>query len=201
MAPVRRMQTHRPRSRPPTATLAQLAVAALLLAACGYPPPPESGPVATVQETTPTPKPGAFSFDQGSDKTPITFPDGLKIVDIQVGSGPPVPKGATVNVDYTGWLSNGKQFDSSLDRGRPLCAILASNAQSQGGCTSVIQGWNEGIPGMRVGGVRKLIIPPSLGYGSQAQGPIPANSTLVFIVKVESIVSTTPPSPSAGPTG
>ncbi len=174
-------------------------VATLLVGACGYPQVGTGqGPAATVEQTTPTPTPGAgFSFSEGQDKTPITFPDGLKMIDLQAGTGPIVPAGATVEVLYAGWLSNGTQFDASSEHGnQPLCAILQASASSSGNCTGVIQGWVEGIPGMHVGGRRKLIIPPALGYGSQGSPPtIPANATLVFIVQVVRIVATPTPTP------
>ena len=180
------------------------AATAILVAACGYPDPnPGNGPVATTIQTTPTPAAGADDFNEGAGKTPIKFPDGLQIIDLKVGDGATVPSGATVSVQYTGWLaSNGNKFDSSRDpgRGQPLCAILVSAAQQSGNCTPVIAGWNEGIPGMKVGGRRKLIIPPSLGYGDQGSPPIiPGGATLVFTVELISIVSTAPP-PTPTPT-
>jgi peptidylprolyl isomerase len=152
-----------------------------------------------VGETTPTPAAGADAFNEGSGKTPVRFPSGLQELDLKVGTGDVVQPGATTMVDYTGWLNNGTKFDSSRDRGQQLCVILAAG-QQQGNCTSVIDGWNQGVPGMRVGGRRKLIIPPSLGYGPNATGPIPANSTLVFTIELASIVTNKPPPPSPSPT-
>jgi hypothetical protein len=163
------------------------ALAALLLSGCGYPPPPSpQGPAAGVQETVPS---GADSFDEGSGIPPVTFPDGLKVIDLKVGTGPAVTQNEAVNIQYTGWLSNGTKFDSSRERGQPLCAVLVTSAPNPpAGCTPVIPGWDEGIPGMKVGGRRKLIIPPQLAYGDQGQPPtIPPNATLVFIVEVVSI--------------
>lgn len=177
-----------------------VALAFLVLVACGYPDPtPSGGPVATTVETTPTPVAGADAFNEGAGKTPIKFPDGLQIVDLKVGDGPAVLKGASVSVHYSGWLSDGKLFDSSRQRGQPLCAILDPSAQGgQGDCTPVIQGWDEGVPGMKVGGRRKLIIPPALGYGPQGSPPvIPPNATLVFTVEVVSVVAQPTPTPSA----
>jgi FKBP-type peptidyl-prolyl cis-trans isomerase len=80
-----------------------------------------------------------------------------------------------VEVHYTGWLVNGTKFDSSKDHGAPFSFLL--------GARQVIKGWDEGVAGMKPGGVRKLIVPPELGYGSRPTGPIPANSTLIFEVQ------------------
>ncbi len=108
-------------------------------------------------------------------ETTVTTPSGLKYVDLVTGDGVEATKDAFVEVHYTGWLENGTKFDSSLDRGRPFGFIL--------GAGRVIQGWDEGVVGMRVGGRRKLIIPPSIGYGERgAGGVIPPNATLVFEV-------------------
>lgn len=167
---------------------------AVLLAACGYPDPTAAtGPAATTEQTTPTPAGGADDFNEGAGKPVIKLPDGLQYVDFKVGDGPIVPAGATVQVQYTGWLSNGTKFDSSRERGQPFETSLSKD--------QIIAGWAEGVPGMRVGGRRKLIIPPSLAYGSQAQGPIPANSTLIFTVEVLAITAgpTPTPSPSSRP--
>jgi FKBP-type peptidyl-prolyl cis-trans isomerase len=113
--------------------------------------------------------------------TPVALPDGLKYIDIQVGSGTAAQKGSTVSVQYTGWLeSTGKRFDSSyLQGGKPFSLQLG---QSQ-----VIKGWDEGLVGMKPGGIRRLIIPPSLGYGPQGSGPIPPNATLIFDVMMVSV--------------
>jgi len=99
----------------------------------------------------------------------------LIIEDLVVGQGVEAKEGNVITVNYTGWLENGTQFDSSLSPGRdPLVITL--------GAGEVIQGWDEGIPGMKVGGKRRLTIPPHLAYGNQAVDPIPANSTLIFEV-------------------
>jgi len=100
----------------------------------------------------------------------------LKIEDIRVGSGAEVKSGDTVVINYLGTLTNGTKFDSSYDRGEPF--------ETQIGTGQVIKGWDLGVVGMKVGGKRKLTIPPSLGYGDQATGPIPANSTLIFEVEL-----------------
>ncbi len=115
---------------------------------------------------------------------PMTFPgavtdtvktaSGLQYKDVKVGDGAVAKAGNTVSVHYTGWLTDGTKFDSSVDRGQPFSFQL--------GAGNVIKGWDEGVTGMKVGGTRILIIPPELGYGAQANGPIPANSTLIFEV-------------------
>jgi FKBP-type peptidyl-prolyl cis-trans isomerase len=101
---------------------------------------------------------------------------GLTIEDLKVGDGQEAKKGDNVEVHYTGWLTSGTKFDSSVDRGRPFSFRL--------GAGQVIKGWDEGVAGMKVGGKRKLTIPPGVGYGSRGTGPIPPNSTLVFDVEL-----------------
>jgi FKBP-type peptidyl-prolyl cis-trans isomerase len=104
----------------------------------------------------------------------------LVIEDIVVGTGAEAKSGDTVTVHYTGWLTDGTKFDSSVDAGQPLQFPLGQGY--------VIQGWDEGVAGMKVGGKRKLIIPPDMGYGAQgAGGVIPPNATLVFEVELVSI--------------
>jgi FKBP-type peptidyl-prolyl cis-trans isomerase FkpA len=101
----------------------------------------------------------------------------LKIIDQTVGTGAVAVNGKTVMVHYTGWLSNGTKFDSSLDRGHPFPFLL--------GAHQVIAGWDLGVAGMKVGGKRRLIIPPDLGYGPDgAGGVIPPNATLIFDVEL-----------------
>ena len=103
--------------------------------------------------------------------------DGLQYWDIKVGTGPTAEKGQTVKVHYTGWLTNGQKFDSSVDRGQPFVFHL--------GAGQVIKGWDEGVAGMKVGGKRQLRIPPDLGYGARgAGGVIPPNATLIFDVEL-----------------
>jgi FKBP-type peptidyl-prolyl cis-trans isomerase len=101
----------------------------------------------------------------------------LEIEDLEVGSGAEAKTGDDVKVHYTGWLTNGTKFDSSVDRGRPFGFQL--------GAGRVIAGWDQGVVGMKVGGKRKLTIPPHLGYGDRgAAGVIPPGATLVFEVEL-----------------
>ncbi|MGB7921653.1 MAG: FKBP-type peptidyl-prolyl cis-trans isomerase [Pyrinomonadaceae bacterium] len=110
----------------------------------------------------------------------MTTRTGLKYVDIKEGDGPSPQMGQTVSVHYTGTLTNGTKFDSSRDRGQPIEFPI--------GRGRVIKGWDEGLMTMKVGGQRKLIIPPDLGYGAQGSPPkIPGNSTLIFDVELMGI--------------
>jgi len=107
----------------------------------------------------------------------ITTNSGLQYIDLIVGPGNVAKSGMLVKVHYTGWLTNGKKFDSSVDRGQPFQFSLGGG--------QVIKGWDEGVAGMKIGGKRKLIIPSDLGYGPQGAGAdIPPNSTLVFEVEL-----------------
>jgi FKBP-type peptidyl-prolyl cis-trans isomerase FkpA len=114
---------------------------------------------------------------QAGGNPEVTTASGLKYVDLIVGPGREAAAGALVSVHYTGWLTNGTKFDSSVDRREPFSFPLGGG--------KVIRGWDEGVAGMKVGGKRKLIIPPQLGYGSRgAGGVIPPNATLVFDVEL-----------------
>ena len=106
---------------------------------------------------------------------------GLQYWDITVGSGKVAKEGDGVRVHYTGWLTTGKKFDSSVDAGRPFTFVLGNG--------EVIKGWDEGVAGMKVGGKRQLHIPPNLGYGENGtpNGTIPANATLIFDVQLLSV--------------
>ncbi len=117
------------------------------------------------------------TFAIAKEKKKVTRPDGLVIEEQKIGTGAEAKKGNTVTVHYTGWLTNGKKFDSSRDRMEPFMFRL--------GAGEVIKGWDEGVQGMKVGGKRKLTIPPAMGYGAQgAGGVIPPNATLVFEVEL-----------------
>jgi FKBP-type peptidyl-prolyl cis-trans isomerase len=100
---------------------------------------------------------------------------GLYYEDIEVGTGEPAAAGQNVSVAYTGWLRNGSQFDSGDD----FRFLL--------GVGDVVPGFDEGVTGMRVGGIRRIIIPPELGYGSQGRGPVPPNAIMIFRIELKSI--------------
>jgi FKBP-type peptidyl-prolyl cis-trans isomerase len=105
---------------------------------------------------------------------------GLTIEDTRLGQGAIVAAGQTVNVHYTGWLAGGRKFDSSRERAEAFEFELDAG--------DVIAGWDEGVQGMRVGGQRRLVVPPHLGYGEQGAGSsVPPNSTLVFDVELLSV--------------
>ena len=106
-----------------------------------------------------------------------TTSSGLQYVDLKEGSGREAHAGETAFVHYTGWLTDGKKFDSSKDRGEPFAFRI--------GAGRVIKGWDEGVEGMHIGGIRKLTIPPHLGYGERGAGTvIPPNATLIFEVEL-----------------
>ena len=108
---------------------------------------------------------------------PTTTASGLQYWDITPGTGAAAVAGGPVTVHYTGWLTTGEKFDSSLDHGQPFSFVL--------GAGQVIKGWDEGVSGMKVGGKRQLRIPPELGYGERgAGGVIPPNATLIFDVEL-----------------
>jgi len=117
------------------------------------------------------------SESSASEGKEITTSSGLQYIDQVVGTGDTAKSGQTVSVHYTGWLTNGKKFDSSVDRGQPFSFRL--------GVGQVIKGWDEGVQGMKIGGKRKLTIPSNLGYGARgAGGLIPPHATLVFDVEL-----------------
>jgi FKBP-type peptidyl-prolyl cis-trans isomerase len=139
-----------------------------------------TGAVATTTTQSPTSTDTTSAGAKGKDApaAEVTMASGLKYQDLKVGNGAIAENGMTVSVHYTGWLTDGTKFDSSVDRGQPFSFRL--------GAGQVIRGWDEGVQGMRVGGKRKLTIPSDLGYGAAGTpgGPIPPNATLVFDVEL-----------------
>jgi FKBP-type peptidyl-prolyl cis-trans isomerase FkpA len=118
-----------------------------------------------------------YAPELGVDLSAMTrTASGLYYQDLVAGTGTEAVAGKTVSVLYVAWLPNGSQFDQRFDPDDPFIFLLGNH--------DVIEGWDEGIVGMRIGGTRLLVIPPSLGYGSRVVGPIPANSTLVFRVQL-----------------
>jgi peptidylprolyl isomerase len=160
------------KTRPHTLIAALAATAFLLLtAACAD---PQNGKPAETSQTTDATD--AETSQTEAEGTAISTPTGLKYVDLKVGEGAEAAPGNVVTVHYTGVLENGTKFDSSLDRQEPFTFRL--------GAQEVIDGWEQGIAGMKVGGKRKLTIPPDLGYGDQGSGAIPPGSTLIFEVQL-----------------
>ncbi len=160
-------------------TYGLVALAIIVLAGCQQ---GKSGESAPPQAASPkTQQPAQPAAPQASAVKEVTTASGLKYQDLVVGNGPMAEEGTPVVVNYTGWLTDGTKFDSSHDAGRqPLPFTI--------GAGMVIRGWDEGVKGMRVGGKRKLTIPPDLAYGERGYPPvIPANSTLVFEVEFLSV--------------
>jgi peptidylprolyl isomerase len=128
----------------------------------------------------PAPAGAAIEKDKDSGKPVITTPSGLKYVDLVVGTGAAVKTGDRVSVNYLGKLVDGTKFDASADHGGPFDYVQ--------GVDHLIAGWTEGTSTMKVGGKRKLIIPPQLGYGMQGAGDaIPPNATLIFEIELVAI--------------
>ena len=141
-----------------------LLAAAIIIPACAQKEPKQTGEAKSAA----TPAASAAA---------VTTPSGLGYVDLVQGAGPSPVAGKQVKVHYTGWLENGTKFDSSVDRGEPLMFTI--------GVGQVVPGWDEGVLSMKTGGKRKLIVPPSLGYGAAgAGGVIPPNATLIFEVEL-----------------
>jgi len=147
-------------------------LALALLAGCGDEEP-------TAPEAVTDPAAATYAPALGVDISAMTkTSSGLYLQDLVAGTDSVAQTGQLVDVHYTGWLTNGRQFDSSRD-GAPFCFTIGGN---------VIRGWNEGVPGMRVGGKRKLVVPPQLGYGGAGSaGVIPPNAILVFDVELVGI--------------
>lgn len=126
---------------------------------------------------SPSPSASSSPISSGSASPMPSIPmDKISGQDLVVGTGATAKAGDKVKVNYIGTLLDGTKFDSSYDRGTPFEFTL--------GAGQVIQGWDIGVAGMKVGGKRELIIPPQFGYGNKANGPIPANSVLVFQVEL-----------------
>ena len=161
--------------RPVSHPLRALVVLPLLitLAACGD---DAAGPSEVVLQD-----PAELTYDSslGVDLSTMELqPSGLYIKDLEPGTGDPVVAGDVILVHYTGWVHDGTRFDSSHDPGRDPFTLVAGSA-------GVIDGWREGLVGMRVEGVRQLVIPPQLAYGSTSPSPlIPAGSVLIFEVEL-----------------
>jgi FKBP-type peptidyl-prolyl cis-trans isomerase FkpA len=172
--------------------LAASAIVGLLAAGCDQPKATGTTDTVALNKTEPAgvadgkpvagppapPAPAAEVTSEIAKMGPTTkkLETGLEIEELKVGSGDEAKTGTTVKVHYTGWLTDGKKFDSSLDRNEPFEFSLPGQ---------VIQGWNDGVPGMKVGGKRKLKIPAKLGYGEQGAGSdIPPGATLIFEVEL-----------------
>ena len=124
---------------------------------------------------------GGSAAEADCHEEPFTTDSGLGILDTRCGEGEKATAGSTVSVHYVGTLEDGEQFDSSRDRGTPFEFTLGSG--------QVIAGWDEGVQGMRVGGIRELTIPPELGYGEAGSPPvIPPNSTLSFEIELLDVI-------------
>jgi FKBP-type peptidyl-prolyl cis-trans isomerase FkpA len=159
--------------RRPTYWLAILAI--LALAGCQQGTSTESAPPSTPEAAEQSSESAAQEAPEAEE---VTTRSGLKYQDLVVGDGSLAERGMTAMVNYTGWLTDGTKFDSSLDPGRQPLAFTIGRGM-------VIRGWEEGVQGMRVGGKRRLTIPPDLAYGERGfPGAIPPNSTLVFEVEL-----------------
>jgi len=183
--------------------LGLVAITALAATACGYSDPYGTSPPLANESPNPSANPsvspGADDCNAGNGLQAVTYPDGLKIIDLKVGNGDVAKSGENAEVQYTGWLTTCRQFDSSRSPGRTSFTFQIGQGQ-------VIGGWDEGLPGMKVGGKRKLIIPSELAYGPQGQTDqttgaqiIPPSATLIFEIELKSLKPGPSPSPSPKP--
>lgn len=158
-----------------------LLVAAVAIPACsekGQNPSSSASP--DMSASAPAPAGGQKDSPASLPQGAVTTPSGLSYADLVPGTGPQPEAGKPVTVHYTGWLVNGAKFDSSRDRKEPFSFVM--------GAGQVIPGWEEGVKTMKVGGKRKLVIPPNLAYGAAgAGGVVPPNATLVFEVELLSL--------------
>jgi FKBP-type peptidyl-prolyl cis-trans isomerase len=183
--------------------LAGITLTAFAVAACGYSDPyAGSPPVANESpgpSAAPSVSPGADDFTTCNNAKGVTYPDGLVVTDLKVGTGDTAKKGENAEMQYSGWLTTGHLFDSSRNPGRTSFTF-------QIGAGQVIGGWEEGVPGVKVGGKRCLKIPSALGYGAQGQTDqttgavvIPPNATLVFEIELVSVKPGPSPTPTPSP--
>ena len=155
------------------------AIACLALAGCRQTSTAQEASSSTTTSASTQPGGATATTSGATQGQERTLPGGLVVIDLKVGDGTMAEPGRTVSVHYTGWLVDGTKFDSSLDRGTPITFPLGADPPR------VIRGWEEGVKGMRVGGKRKLTIPPEMAYGEQGRPPvIPPNAVLVFEVEL-----------------
>ncbi len=184
--------------------LGAFALTALAGAACGYSDPYAGNPPVANESPgpagTPTVSPGADDCNAGAGIAWVTYPDGLQLKDLKVGTGDTAKAGENASVQYTGWFTDCRVFDTSRQAGRTPFQFQIAQGQN------IIDGWIEGVPGMKVGGKRKLMIPGALAYGPNGQTDqttgatiIPPNATLIFEIELISLAPGPSPSPSPKP--
>ena len=164
----------------------------LTAAACGYSDPyAHSGQVSSAYGASPSP---TALCGAPTTSPQVKLPDGLGYIELKTGTGKAVVKGNQLKMLYTGWVAGTcSEFDSTANRNNEPFEVTIGTGQ-------VIKGWDEGIPGMQIGGERKLIIPSALGYGAQGQPPaIPGGATLIFDVTLVAVGPFPSPSPSPSP--
>ena len=164
-----------------TALWSGAALLALIATGCYQASTTQSAASSSAASTTNTPPaavaPAEKPAGTATSAAEVLLPGGLKYTDLKVGDGDIAEAGLTATVHYTGWLTDGTKFDSSVDRNQPFPFRI--------GAGNVIRGWDEGVKGMRIGGKRRLTIPPDMGYGDRGSPPvIPPHATLVFEVEL-----------------